>query len=76
MSAIKERILGAVSIMADSDAESLWAYILSTFQPHSWEDIEEVEPDEWDEEMLHAISEDPECREFVSSKEAMKEIGI
>ncbi len=77
MSAVKERILGAVSIMDDSDAESLWEYILSTFQPRSsWDEIEEVEPDEIDLMMLKEIEEDPECHEFISSEELMKELGL
>ena len=30
----------------------------------SWDDIEEVEPDETDLQMLKAIEEDPECHQF------------
>lgn len=77
MSAVKERILGAVSIMDDSDAESLWEYILSTFRSRSsWDEIEEVEPDEIDLMMLKEIEEDPQCHEFISSEELMKELGL
>lgn len=77
MSAVKERILGAVSIMSDPDAESLWEYILARFQPRAvWEDIEEVEPDETDLMMLKEIEEDPDCQEFVSAEEAMRELGL
>lgn len=76
MTAVKERILGAVSIMDESDAVSLWEYILSCFSPRSFDDIEEVEPDEWDIKMLKEIEADPDCREFVSSEDAMKEIGL
>jgi len=76
MTAVKERIFGAVSIMDDSDAESVWNYILSKFSAKTWNSIEEVEPDEWDLEMMDAIEHDPECHEFVSEEEAMKQLGL
>lgn len=41
-----------------------------------WDNIEEVNPDEWDNYMLHEILENPECHDFVSSKEAMAELNI
>ena len=43
MTAIKERIIGAVSIMSDKDAEKVWNLIQSAF---ALGDIENVEPDE------------------------------
>ena len=76
MTTVKERILGAVSIMDESDAVSLWEYILSCFSARSFDDIEEVEPDEWDIAMLNEIENDPDCHEFISSEDAMKEIGL
>lgn len=33
-------------------------------QSISWDDIEEVEPDEWDLQMLADIENNPECKEF------------
>lgn len=76
MSAVKERILGAVTVMNDADAAAVWGFIVSKFPNRSWDDIEEVEPDEWDLEMLREIANNPECHEFVSSEEAMKELGL
>ena len=38
--------------------------------------IEEIEPDKTDLEMLNEIETNPECKTFVSSDEAMKELGI
>ena len=76
MTAIKERILGAVSIMNDDAARNVWNYILENFSVHSWEDVEEVAPDASDIEMLRAASEDSDCQEFISSDAAMKEIGL
>ena len=70
MSNIKERILGAVTVMSEKDANSLWKIIIDNFS--SWSDIEEIEPDKTDLDMLNEI----ECKTFVSSDEAMKELGI
>lgn len=75
MSAVKERILGAVTIMNEDDAQMLWNIITQTFGAN-WDDIEEVEPDDWDKQMLSEIKDDPECHEFVSAKDAMKELEI
>lgn len=75
MSAVKERILGAVTIMDEADAQMLWNMIIQTFGT-GWNDIEEVEPDEWDLQMLKEIKDDPECHEFLSEKDAMKELGL
>lgn len=38
--------------------------------------IESVTPDEWDQQMLKEILDDPDCKEFVSSEEAMKELEL
>lgn len=46
-------------------------------KPHSsWDNIEEVEPDEIDLAILKEIENDPDCHEFISAKEAMKTLGI
>ncbi len=63
MTAIKERIIGAVTVMNDNDAEKFWNIILEHFAP-SWDSIEEEEPDELDLQMLKAIEANPECHEF------------
>ncbi len=76
MSAVKERILGAITVMNDADASSIWDFIVNKFLGHSWDNIEEAKPDEWDLKMLQEIANDPECHEFVSSEEAMKELGL
>lgn len=75
MTAIKERILGAVTVMNDTEAEAVWELIVSNFSKN-WDDIETVTPDEWDKQMLADIESDPECREFVSKEDAMKELGL
>ena len=76
MTAIKERILGAVSVMSDADAETVWKLILTNFPKRSWDDIETVIPDEWDLKMLADVKNNPECHAFVSHEEAMKELGL
>ena len=77
MTAIKERILGAVSVMSDTDAEVVWKLIITNFPKRSsWDDIDTVVPDEWDLKMLENAKKDPDCKEFVSSEEAMKELGL
>ena len=78
MTAIKERIIGALSLMNDEEAENLWLLIQNRYviSPKSWDNIESVEPDETDLHMLHEIENDPECHEFISSADAMKELGL
>ena len=51
MTAIKERILGAVTIMNDAEAEAVWELIIANFPKRSWADIETVAPDEWDKKI-------------------------
>lgn len=42
----------------------------------NWETVKEVTPDEWDLQMLQEIETNPECHEFVSEEDAMKELGL
>lgn len=76
MSAIKERIFGAVTVMSDIDAEKVWELILNNIPTRSWEDIEEVSPDDWDKKMLSEIENTPDCHEFISEADALKELGL
>lgn len=50
--------------------------MLANFPKKSWSDIETVEPDEFDKKMLADIKNNADCREFVSSEEAMNELGL
>lgn len=76
MSNIKERILGAVTVMSDYDAEIVWKLIVDRFSTPSWNDIETEVPDEIDLQMLKEIEENPDCHEFISSEEAIKILGL
>lgn len=69
MTAIKEKIIGAVTVMSDSDAEEFWEIILNKFAPATWDDIEEETPDEFDLQMLKEIDNNPECHEFVKESD-------
>jgi hypothetical protein len=73
MSAVKERILGAVTVMSDEDADMVWNMIVQTVPLRSWDEVESVTPDEWDKKMLAEIATDPDCHEFMTEKE-MQEI--
>jgi hypothetical protein len=76
MSSVKERIIGAVTIMDEKDAAQIWNIILTTFAQREWADIREELPDEIDLSMLAEIEKNPDCRDFVSSAEAMKILGL
>lgn len=76
MSNVKERIIGAVTVMSESDAIKVWNLIISAFQKKEWESIEEELPDAIDLAMLEEMKNNPDCYEFVSSEEALKMLGI
>ena len=63
MSAIKERLIGAVTVMDDETAVKLWNIIVSNFSD-IWDNVPEDEPDEWDLQMLQDINIDPDCKSF------------
>lgn len=75
MSAIKKKILDAVTVMNENDAKILWDIITQTFGIN-WDSIEAVNPDDWDLRMLNEIETNSECHEFVSEENAMKELGL
>lgn len=64
MTAVKEKIIEAVTVMSDVDAEMVWEHILKKFTP-SWNNIKEEAPDEIDCQMLKEIETDSECHQFV-----------
>ena len=74
MSNIKERILGALTVMSEQDAVTLWELIINNFS--DWENIEEIVPDKLDIAMLQDISNNPDCSTFISNDEAMRELGL
>ena len=42
----------------------------------NYSNIDTAEPDDIDLQLLREIESDPECHEFVSSADAMKELGL
>ena len=74
----KEKILTLLEVMPEHDAEVVFRYIVSRYQlsPKTWDDVEEVEPDEIDLEMLDEIENNPDCKKFISSNELEKELNL
>lgn len=67
--------------MSDQEAAVFWKliqnrYIITPKAQDAWDNIEEIKPDEFDLAMLREIENDPDCHEFVSSKDAMDELGL
>ena len=56
--------------------EKLIKALKRTVSPKTWDDIEEVEPNEVDLAMLKEVEENSDCHEFISQEEAMKELGL
>lgn len=74
MSNVKERILGAITIMSEKDAEKVWELIQATFILNN---AEEVVPDPEELEALRAYQNgDPEYQPYITHDELMKELGI
>ena len=74
MSNVKERIIGAVSIMTEADAEKLWKLILGTFAlANATEDIPT-------EEEIHILNEyrtgNPDFQPFISQEYLLKELDL
>lgn len=63
MSNVKERLLGAITVMDDSRAQRLWDYVLE-LSGSGWDTVEEEEPDEVDLEMIREAASDPDCHMF------------
>jgi hypothetical protein len=74
MSAIKERIYGAITVMSDEDADMVWKMIVENIPSHSWNDVPSVMPDEWDKKMLGEIATDPDCHEFITEQEMLESL--
>lgn len=78
MSPVKEKIYGVVELMNEHQAEQFWKLICNHFfvTEKTWDNIEEIEPDEMDWQMLREIEQDPDCHEFVSAADAYRELGL
>ena len=63
MSDVKERLIGAITIMDEASALRLWE-IVRGFSDEAWDKIGEEEPDEFDLQMIREAETDPDCRVF------------
>lgn len=74
MSNVKERILGAVTVMSDKDAEKIWALIQGTF---ALANAEEVAPDIDELAALKSYQGgDDEYQPSITQNELLKELGL
>ena len=76
MSDVKERILGAITVMSDEEAQIIWKVILNQFSDNAWDNIESILPDEQDKNMLDDIKNNSDCKEFISSEQLKLELGL
>lgn len=74
MSTVKERIIGAVSIMPEKEAEKLWTLIQETFALNN---AEEVEADEDEIKALNAFHNgDPDYQPVYSQEDVLQKLGL
>lgn len=74
MSNVKERIIGAVTIMNEKDAEKIWELIQSTF---ILSQAESAIPDAEELAALSAKNEgDPEYSPVCTQDDVLKELGL
>lgn len=74
MSNVKERIIGAVTIMSEEEAEKVWNLIQASF---ILSDVEEIEPDPEELEALrrHEAGE-PDYQPSISAENLKRELGL
>ena len=72
MSNIKERLLGAITVMDEATAQKVWNFVLEQVE---WNSIEETEPDKIDLQMLRESKIDPDCHEFASEDDVRRVLG-
>lgn len=74
MSNVKERILGAVTVMSDADALKVWELIQATF---SLANAESVPPISEELDALAAYHNgDPDYQPHITQEQLIKELGI
>ncbi|MCD7716845.1 MAG: hypothetical protein LUI39_10405 [Lachnospiraceae bacterium] len=74
MSNVKERILGAVTIMSENDAQKIWELIQATFQLAN---AETVKADEDELAAFNAFHDgEPEYQPSITQEELIRELGL
>lgn len=80
MSIVKSKLLMMVELMQEDDAQSLLEYLTSHYsltKKVSWNDIEEVEPDDWDLAMIKEIEENPEeYQPYMTHEQLIAKLGL
>ena len=66
---MKERLLGAITVMTESEALKLWN-IVEQLYSDDWEAVEEVPPDEIYLQMIHDAQNDSDCHSFLSAEDS------
>ena len=74
MSDIKQRLIGAITVMDEDGAQRLWKIVEGLYSDDGWSSISEEEPDEIDLQMIREALGDPDCREFVSAEEILSSL--
>ena len=67
MSNVKERLVGAITVMDEDMAARLWDVVLG-MAAGAWDTIEEEDPDEIDLAMIRAAETDPDCQIMVENE--------
>lgn len=75
MSNIKERLIGAITVMDESSAQELWRIVERLYAGGAWEAIDEAEPDEIDLQMIREAQTDPNCSELATDEEVRAVLG-
>jgi len=80
MSIAKSKLLMMIELMQDDDAQNLLEYLTSHFtltRKISWDDVEEVSPDDWDTAMLNEIENVPEEQQsYITQEQLLAELGL
>ncbi len=80
MSIVKSKLLMMIELLQEEDAQSLLNYMTSHYsltKNATWDQVEEVTPDEWDLAMIKEIEENPEeHRPYLSQEQLMAELGL
>ena len=77
MSNIKERIIGAITVLTDDDAEKIWYFLQENFPQKSWDNIEEIEATEEETQIISDYENGKdEYQPYMSHEDVLKEIGL
>jgi len=75
MSETKARLIGAITVMDETNAQKLWDFVKHLYSENGWDSIEETEPDEIDLQMIREAQADPDCSSFASDEEVRSALG-